>query len=150
MPTDFKWKTAETLTSLLTTELNSLANSTTISTGKVLAGAIANQTDLFEFISFQLSVTYGTTPTAGAYVGLWLVKSLDATVYEEGSTTIDPARNEDVYLPLLLSTAAQVISVTGIVIPPFAFKVLVRNKAGQAMAASGNILKYSRYIENGV
>jgi len=150
MATTFKWQAPETFTNLLTTGLNSLATSTSIITGKVLSTLIANSTGLYEFINFQMDVTFGTAPTAGAYIGLWILTALDGTNFEDGSTTIDPARSEDVYIPLLLSTSAQKIAVKNIVIPPYDFKILLRNKSVQAMAASGNILSYTRAYEQGV
>lgn len=148
MATDIKWKAAESLTSLLTTELNSLANSTSASTGKVLSGAITMSSDLREFIAFQLDVTYGSAPSSGGYVGLWMVRSIDATNFEDGDTSTDPSKAEEVIFPLRAVTTAQRIIIPGFVVPPYDFKILLRNKAGQAMSSSGNTLKYSRYILN--
>jgi len=141
-----KWGTIESLQSLLTTELNSLANSTSEITGKILSAEIDNEAGLYPYITFELVADFGGNPAAGGYVGLWILKEIDGTNFEDGSTTVDPARTEDVYIPLRTNlSTVQRVTIVNIVIPPYGFKVLLRNKSGQAMDASGNTLKYRRH-----
>jgi hypothetical protein len=69
------------------------------------------------------------------------LREVDGTNYEDGSSTVTPARNPDLVFPLRAVTTAQRIVVIGD-LPPGSFVALLRNDGtGQAMAASGNTLK---------
>lgn len=138
-----------TIASLMTTELNSLANN---------AGALGveydNATNLYLWGYFELVVTYGTNPTAGNLVELYLVPAPDGTNYADNTTGASGTTSANYYVggfPLRAVTTAQRIGLTGasgsgpIWLPPCKFKAFVINKAGQAMAASGNTLKMIPY-----
>jgi len=134
-----KWEAPQSLANILTTELNSLASATLSAAGAELD----NSTGLYLFADFVLSVTYGTNPTAGGYVALYLTEALD------GSTHSDVERELTSQLvgsfPLRATTSAQKIVLRGVQLPPFKIKPYVDNQAGQAMAASGNTLAWARY-----
>lgn len=141
----FKWATPETIATYYTTELNALANAGFSAVGV----AIDNLTDLYEYISFEL-VLAALSPTAGAYVDIWIDLTLDGTNYA------DPAKPLQVsallcsfQLDTTAATAQRVIRAT-VPIPPSKFKLQLRNGAGVALAATGNTLKYARYNEQGV
>ncbi len=137
-----KWSALGTLTTYLSTELNSLA-----SAANKLGAAIANQTDKNKLAVVELVVTYGTAPAAGKSVDLYVVFSADGTNYSDGDDTIDPAITSYVgSFPLRAVTTAQRIVIANIpLLAPASFKFLVLNEAGQAMAATGNTLKYGTY-----
>lgn len=141
---------AGSIVSLMTTELNSLANG---------SGAIGaeydNATNLFLFGLFELNVTFGTNPTAGNLCNLYLVPAPDATNYDDAPTGASPAVPATQYVggfPVRAVTSAQKIplglAAFGLVhLPPVKFKAYLLNNSGQAFPASGSILKMvpSRY-----
>lgn len=138
-----KWHNGISVASLLTTELNSLANGA----AAITASAVDADTDLATHGDFELVVTYGTNPTADSVVDLYLIRQVDGTNYEDGSTTgpILPANGWVGSFTLRAVTTAQRIIVPKVELPPLDFHVLVVNRSGQAMAASGNTLKLKRY-----
>lgn len=143
-----KWSTPGSLTTLETTDLNSLANSTSESTGKVLCDEIDNTSNLHFYMMLELVLASITSGSGAPYVGLWLLIPADGSTYETGTTSIDPAKPQHVIFPLKASyTGAQTVVIDGIPIPPSKFKFLLQNKAGIAFASSGNTLKYKTYSE---
>jgi len=127
-----------TATTVLDTDLNSLANN-----ALALSSAITLSTGEpgYQRCEAELVVTYGTAPTANTACVVWLLREIDGTNYEDGSTTVTPSRNPDLVFPLRAVTTAQRIVVIGD-LPPGSFKVLLRNDGTtQTMAASGNTLK---------
>lgn len=143
-----KWSTPTSLTAYESTDLNSLANSTSESTGKVLCDEIDNSTNLYFYMMVELALASITSGSGAPFVGLWLLIPADGSTYETGSTTVDPSKPQHVVFPLKASyTGAQTVVIDGIPIPPTKFKFLLQNKAGIAFASSGNTLKYTMYSE---
>jgi hypothetical protein len=130
---------------LLTTELNSLGNSST-TTLSTIGAAIDNTSNLFQFadVEFLAGGTY--TPTAGGFLELWLVMTLDGTNYEDGSSSIPPGRPADIIIPIRNGTTITPRNTArGLLLPPALFKPLVRNQSGAALPSSGNTLRYRAY-----
>ena len=147
MASTFKWVAPEALTSYLTTELNSLADSTSDTTGFSAVGAeIANETDLYQYINLELVVaTQGAARSAGGFVAVYINYSADGTTYDD---TTDKAFTELLGIfPLDAAVTARRLTKTNLPIPPIDFKLLVLNDTGQALAATGNTLKYRRHNE---
>lgn len=129
----------ETITSVMTTELNSLANNTrAISSAK---GADATAANLLG--DWELVVTYGVAPTVDTNIDLYLVRSADGTNYEDGDASIRPAAECFVgSFQVRAVTTAQRMVVRDIPMPPGLYKaVIYNNGTGQTFAASGNTLK---------
>jgi hypothetical protein len=127
---------------LLTTELNSLANNAATAPSSAIDNDTVNVLDLY--MDVELLVTFGTGPTVNTTLDLYLIRSVDATNYEDASATgpILPQNGYAGSFVLRSVTTAQRIILPGILCPPLDFKVMVLNNAtGQAMAASGNTLK---------
>jgi hypothetical protein len=123
------------IANLLTTELNSLANNALVAGSAYTAGGG------YLLAELELVVTYGTAPTANTGVSVWLLRSVDGTNTEDGSSSVTPARAPDVVFPLRAVTTAQRI-VRRVVIPPGNWTPLAKNDGvGVAMAATGNTLK---------
>lgn len=127
------------LTSYLSTELNSLAN------GGNKLGAAFDTTQALN-IAVELSVAaQGSARSAGATVYVYLLKSLDAgSNYDYGSDSLDPAAS-CLLTQFLLDAATTARVLTAIVPLPgdLAYaKLLLKNSTGQAFAASGTTLKY--------
>lgn len=150
MPTTFQWVAPEALTSYLTTELNSLADSTSDTTGFSAVGAeIANETNLYQYINLELVVAaQGAARSAGGFVAVYINYSADGTTYDD---TSNKAFTELLAVfPLDAATTARRLTKANLPIPPLDFKLLVLNDTGQALAATLNTLKYRRHNEQGV
>jgi hypothetical protein len=127
------------LTTLMSTELDGLGS------GAKALGATAFDNAAsgsgFFWADFELNVTFGTAPTAGKVVELYLIPAMDGTNYADGSGTVDPeiglraggvaVRNVNTAQRLVFRNAA---------LPPWKFKPLLKNGADQGFAASGNTL----------
>lgn len=150
MGVTFQWVAPESLTSALTTELNSLADSTSDTTGWSAASAeIANETGLYQFINLELVLAAQASARAsGAYVAVYINYSADGTTYDSTSNKLF-AELLAVF-PLDAATTARRLTKVNLPIAPLDFKLLVMNDTGQALAASGNTLKYRRHNEQAI
>lgn len=134
----------------MTTELNSLANGS----GAVASTPYDNASNLALWASFELNVTYGTNPTAGSLVSLYLVPSADGTNYADATTGASPLVSPAYYVGgfwLRAVTTAQRVGLASagpgglVALPGLKFKCYVINSSGQAMAASGNTVSMVTY-----
>jgi hypothetical protein len=145
MATTFKWLAPEAIATYYTTELNSIADGSFVAVG----AEIANETDLYQYIVFEL-VLASLSPAAGAFVDIWIDYQPDGTNYADPSK---PLQTTALLAALALdttATTAQRITSGALGILPMDFKLQLRNKAGVALAASGNTLKYRRFFDQGV
>lgn len=132
----------------LTTELNSLANSAA-NVLSTLGGAFDNTSTGYVYCDVEF-LTGGTlTPVAGAFVEVWLLRSLNGgTNYEDGSATVAPGRLPDAIIPVRAGTTITPrAGMSGIILPPGAYKPILRNQTGVALPASGNTLSFRPYSE---
>jgi hypothetical protein len=148
MPTTEKYLLGSQ-TTLLSTELNSLANN-----GNAIGSAYDNtqgQTgDGYTLCDLELVTSYGSAPTAGTGVSYWFIGTQDGTNYEDGAGAVTPARMPDCVFPLRNVTGTQRI-LRRVVMPWGLFKPLVKNDGtGQAMAATGNTVKIRPVSNQGV
>ena len=74
----------------LTTELNSLV--VTAGTQSTLGAEIDNSTNKYLLAEAEFLAGGTYTPTANGYIELWLLRAMDGTNYEDGSSSIVPAR----------------------------------------------------------
>jgi hypothetical protein len=124
-----------TIATALSTELNSLTNNSLA----VKSGALTLTETGYLLAEVELSVTFGSAPTANTGISVWFLREVDGTNYEPSSAT--PARAPDVVLPLLAVTTAQRVIVP-CVIPPGGFIPLARNDGtGVSFPASGSTIK---------
>lgn len=145
---DFLWDNSGTngqITStltLLSTELNSLANAAVIissvggTSGTFTQGNTASA--VWGIVTFNAG-TAGATCAAGANIALWFLQSANNSTFE--STTTAPARAPDAIVPLPASTLNATFIAQGLVqVPALPFKVLAQNNCGTSgtLAASGN------------
>ena len=145
MATTLKWTAPEAIATYYTTELNSLADGSFVAVG----AAITNETGLYQYIDIEV-VLASLSPAAGAFLDIWIHPTLDASNYADAAK---PLQTSGLLATLTLdttATTAQRIIATNIPIPALDFKLQLRNKAGVALNASGNSLKYRRHYEQGV
>jgi hypothetical protein len=136
-------------TSLLTTELNSLANNTT-ALGSTFDNTQGQTGDGYTLCDLELVCTFGTSPTAYTAISFWFILSQDGTNYEDGDNSTTPARMPDAVFPLRAVTSAQRI-IRRVVMPQGKWKPLAKNDGtGQSLAASGNTVKIRPVTRQGV
>jgi hypothetical protein len=138
------WSTLPASSNALTTELNSLANGS----NKIMTSSIDNTTTGHLFAAVEMSVaTQGSARSAGAYIALYIVKSVDGTNFEMGSDSVTPGANALVgVFPFDAATTARRVAII-VQLPPTKYYYLVQNQTGQALAASGNTLIYAPFDE---
>jgi hypothetical protein len=145
MATTFKWTAPEAIATYYTTELNSLGNATFVAVG----AEIPNETDLYPYIMFEL-VLASLSPTAGAYIDIWIDYQPDGTNYSDPAKPLQTASLLTTIQLDITAATAQRINSAICTIMPLDFKLQIRNMAGVALASSGNTLKYRRFMDQGV
>lgn len=125
-------------TTLLSTALNSLADSTNSSS----SSTYDNSTSLYLVADVELVVTYGTAPTAGNTVELYICDSIDGTNFADASQS---SAELWCVFPLQNTTSAQRIVRRDLPLPPGKCQFFARNRAGQTMASSGNTVRIAEH-----
>ena len=122
-------------TSLLTTELNSLANGSLTA----VSAAFDNSTNLTIWADYELVLgTQGGARSAGATCTLFMSVALDGTNYTDATVEGEIV----VVWPLDAATTARRHVRRGFELPPSAtIKFYLLNSTGQALNASGNTVK---------
>jgi hypothetical protein len=132
-------KTYSAQSTALSTEFNSLANGSYTAA----SATIDNTTALDLFMDLQLNVTFGTAPSAGGTVDVYLLPSQDGTTFADGGGSTAPqAQLWIASFELRAVTTAQVLMARDIPIPGLKFKLTAKNASGQAFPASGSTIKY--------
>ncbi|MDP3950217.1 hypothetical protein [Microbacterium sp.] len=139
---EINWSAYPSATSYLATELNALADA-----GKVLGAAIDNTTASDMYVDVEIFVnTQGSARSAGAYIAIYFLPSVDGTNYTYGdASTVPPANTLVCTMPLDAAVTARYQSCRGLLQPASKWKLLVTNATGQAFAATGTTVKYSTY-----
>ena len=153
MATTLKQIEQATAITLLSTELNALANNTMCAAGSAVANTVGtSNTDGYVRAKIELVLAaYTGTPTASSAIYLWFLKEIDGTNYEDGSATLTPARNPDVVIPVgAVASGPQRVTVECWV-PVGTWKPIAKNVGtGIALAASGNTIKALLSTDEGV
>ena len=147
MATTRKWVAPAAIATALTTELNNLANGAY----SAASTAIDNRTTLYPYIWFEVYLG-SLTPTAGGYIGIYIIPSLDETNYADGGGAVAPAAHL-LLCTLDLSTSAGVkrkVTKAAFECPPMLFSLVLYNASGVALAATTNTLKYRMGYEQAV
>ena len=124
---------AESAATLLTTELNNMANAATVVDG----ADYDNATNKFQQADFMLYLTdFDAAPTAGGYFELHIFYKLDGTNYADGeegdaATPVPSGASLVGVFPVAATDADQYQQVIGVPLSPFAFRAAVVNKCGQ-------------------
>ena len=156
MPTTEKYAVAGSWTTVLSTELNSLANNSN-AVSSVLGGTgVFDNTqggvgDGYTLCEIEYSFSFAVAPTANTAVVLYFLKRLsDGSSYSDGSSSVTPVGAYSITLPLRAVTGQQT-DVRHAWLPMGVMKFLARNDGtGQALASSGNTVKIRPTTRAGV
>lgn len=139
---------AESGATLMSTELNALANNATAVDGT----DYDNATNKYMEASFLFTPQdFAAAPTAGGYFELHIFYKVDGTLYGDNEAGdlggVVPAGNTLVGIfPIQATDAAQTVQLIGVPLKPFAFRVAMTNKCGQNLsAADTHLLKIYPY-----
>ena len=129
----------------MTSELNSLASSSGLTAGKISSSYQQNnqggglggyEQGIFEL--YLSSMLGPATAGSGAYV--WFINEVDGTDYEDGGTSVIPARKPDLIFPLRAVSTVQRIDVVA-PLPLNMWYCLMAQNSGQNFASITNTLK---------
>jgi len=137
------WTSYGAVQSYLTTELNSLADG-----ANKLGAAIDNSSNKDFYMDVEIylaSVDLSAQTNPAIYI--WLLARTDGTNFEDGGDAVDPARAPDKIVALQAVSGAQRVFARGLLQTPDQGKLLIGNRAGAALASSGNTVKYMVYSE---
>ena len=136
MPNRILWDAAPVSRgTVLTTELNTLTNGSYTAVGTEINNTVnSDQYGACDIVLASLD------PSAGAYLGLYLVQTLDGTNYEDpAKTTSNPAAHQLVATVAVddVSSAKRIMT-PWFRLPPGKFKFVVQNATGVSLASSSN------------
>lgn len=141
-----KWNAPSAAVTVLSTELNSLANASITAAST----AIANNTNLDMYVDIEVNLA-ALSPSALSFVGIYIMEAVDGTNYPAPSAA--DLRLAGTQLLAIIPTGntgstAQRVVARNILIPPASFKIILDNQTGSALAASGNTVKILPYNTN--
>lgn len=146
MATTFKWLAGTSRGNQLTTELNSLGNGSFSAVGP----AYDNTANLDEWGACDITLA-SLTPTAGAYLQVFLAVSLDGTTYEDAASSTNPGSHMLVAtVSITTGVAAKRQMTAWFRLPPNKFKFVLKNATGVALGATLNTVALFTTNENGV
>ena len=108
------------------------------------AGAeIDNSVNLDQYGYLKITADFISAPDdVYPTLDIYMVKALDGTNYEDGSSSVTPSSQSFIAsVPVLKVATAQIPGVVGpFLLPPCKIKFIVENQTGQVPAATGNSL----------
>jgi hypothetical protein len=137
---------------IFTTELNALAAGDGILSSPISNDAAGTELDIWA--DFELVIdSMPVAPAQGATIELYTVRQIGGT-YEDAlggipANAIYPGGGFAGAFQLTARTSDQRMIVPKVIVPPGDFEVMIRNRSGQALGASGHTLKvffYQRQI----
>jgi hypothetical protein len=141
-----KWNTPTAIASQLTTELNSLGNNTM----SAASTAYDNATNMNIYCDLEVNLA-SLSPTAGAYVAIYILEAPDGTNYPAQSDADFRLTTTQLFCVLPIGTTAataQRVTARNLLLPPSLIKFKLDNQAGVALNASGNTVKILAYNVN--
>lgn len=131
------------ITTLATTELNGLGSNNGVFCTTEFDNAASS--NLWLWGDFRLTVAFGTAPTAGRVVELYIVPADDGTNYATADPATPPANLLAGAWVVRNVTSTQRLVLRQVALPPSRFRILVRNAADQGFAATGNEIQLLPY-----
>lgn len=140
-----KWN-APSVTTVLSTGLNSLSNNTMSSASSTISNA--SNLDIYVDVEVLLAAL---SPTSGAFVALYILEAVDGTNFPAQSDADLRLTTTQLLCIIPLGTTAstaQRVAVRNLVIPPGSFQIKLDNQSGVALASSGSTVKFNTYDLN--
>lgn len=142
MPANYTARSA--ITTILSTELNSLASGSVCALGGTVDNDTAGVRDLYGQVEIYIAAQ-GANRAVGAYIAVYFVPESDGTNF---GAVVDECL--DNYFVGTVSfddgaLAARYAIIDRVRIPVGDFKPAIKNVTGQALAASGNTVKLRAY-----
>ena len=138
MATDFGLKQGTTTAVQTSGASASLANGTAVACA---TANVANQTNLDDFATFELTGGFGSSPTLPAALEVYLVPANDGTNFADvnttsGSSYLSPSQFAGL-IPVALSQTASQRMTTSARVPlgPRLYKVYLLNRTGQTLSS---------------
>lgn len=136
--------TTPSLSTILSTELNSLATNTMSAASSVLSANIDTEVDI-EVVLASLS------PASGAYVSIYMLLAVDGSNYPSPSDADLRLQTSQLLCTIQLGIAAstaQRVVIPKLSLPPGSIKFKLDNQSGVTLGASGNTVKFNIYDYN--
>lgn len=144
-----RWTEYDTIQTYLSTELNSLADNANKLGAAINFAASGSDRKLYLDIEIYLgSVNLSAVTNPALY--LWILGRTDGTNFEDGTDSVDPARQPDAIIPLREFNGVQRVMIKRLLTTPDQGKILIENQSGAALAATLNTVKYNIYSEQSV
>ena len=144
--TELRFTAYDSIVTYFTTDLDALANA-----GNKLGAAIdfaASGTDRKMYLDVEVYLaSVDLSAQSNPAINIWLLARTDGTNFEDGSDSVDPARMPDKVAALREVNGAQRVFARFLLTTPDQGKLLIENKTGAALAATGNTVKYMNYSE---
>lgn len=139
-----KWGPYPAAAAYLGVGLNALADG-----ANAIGAAIDNTTAHNMYLDAELTLAVqAAARSAGAYVALYVLASVNGANYCYGDAAVDPPAHAFVgAFALDAVVTARITTLTHILLPAGKFKMLVINETGRAFNNAGNTLKYTVYNE---
>lgn len=139
---------ANTVTWTSTGVYTALVTSSQLSGLSTVQGAIGSAVtgNTFQYALVELQHNTTGALSAGDYFSVYFLSAADGTNYEDGSTTITPARSPNVIVPLRgITNGSQRVTIANVVLPPGAFKPLIFNISSTSVSTATSVLSYTPY-----
>lgn len=140
-----KWN-APAISTLLSTELNSLATNTMTAA----SAAYDNSTNLNLYADIEVNLA-SVSPTTGARVDIYVLCAEDGTNYPAQSDADLRLTGTQLLVSIPIGTTgatAQRVTARMVPVPPSLLKIKADNQTGATLNASGNTVKFNFYNVN--
>lgn len=141
-----KWNTPRAVATVMSTELNSVTSASMTQS----SASYDNTSNLDIYVDIEI-VLAALSPSAGAYVALWLEEAIDGSDFPAQSAADLRLTTTQLLVTIPIGTTAstaQRVVARQVPIPPAKFFVNLDNQTGVTLAASGNTVKFLPYNIN--
>lgn len=143
---ELRYTAYDSIVSYLTTELDALANDAN-KLGAAINFTTAG-TDRKTYLDVEVNLaSVDLSAQTNPAINVWMLARTDGTNFEDGADAVDPARMPDKVVALREVNGAQRVFARFLLTTPDQGKILIENKTGAALAATGNTVKYYNYSE---